>query len=145
MIQVAACLGGRALVPPFNAYILPVLDVSQHVQGLTGFAKVGGSLTLRGQPVAAGTRGEAVRGLLDFLRQVGAAGKPVLVAHGAFSSDGNQLIRLVAAEGQLERLAELVQGFADTVPLLQEALPDRPGGKGSFSLPTLSRDFGVSA
>lgn len=146
VIQIAACTESLP-VSSFKAFIVPSRDIPAAVTELTGFAKTGGVLTLRGVPVEAVTRAAAVRGLLHFLRYVRDAdgGQLVLVAHNAFGFDADLLLRLFAAERQTAPLAELVRGFADTLPLFRAALPDRArkGLKGAFTLGSLAKDFGV--
>lgn len=144
MIQIAA---GTLDAPSssFCCCILPEQDIPGDVTALTGFAKDGGALTLRGQRVDTITRAAAVQGLLHYLRQVRDArgARPILVAHYAIF-DAEFLHKLVAGEGEVAALDGLVLGFADTLPAFQAALPRRPRVRGSFKLGTLAADFGVS-
>lgn len=108
---------------------------------MNGLVKQGSNLFLRGEKVATTPVKEAVEAFLSVLRSVGGSGKVVLVAHNAFGFDANAVLKLVASVGLTAELRVLVAGFADTLPLFRELLPERVKQGKRFSLAALAQDL----
>ncbi|XP_034237073.1 uncharacterized protein LOC117642719 [Thrips palmi] len=143
VIQIAAVVNPGSA---FNCFMMPARDIPGEVTALRGFAKHGDSLTLDGRRVDTVTRSAAVRGFLEFVRQArGTTGtehrRMVLASHYAFGFGADRLLRLVDEEGQVAALAELVEGFADTLPVFRTALPHR--AHGTYKLGMLAQDLEV--
>ncbi|XP_046745535.1 uncharacterized protein LOC124410881 [Diprion similis] len=111
----------------FNEYINPTQKVNWMATQLTGLSNVDGKLLLHGQRVQSYPLSRVIRDMLTYLRNFG---RPcVLVAHNCFKFDAPRLIRAMRNAGvlrnasALNKAGEIIDGFADTLPLFKKKFP----------------------
>lgn len=120
IIQIAAKCGKQE----FNVYIYPENEIPSEVQKLTKLSTSDGKMLLDGRQVPTQLPKIA---LWEFLRFLEKLGDPiVLISHNGFCFDAPFIIRDMRSADVLWRMFDsLVVGFADTLPILKEKLPQK--------------------
>ncbi|XP_071581489.1 uncharacterized protein [Temnothorax nylanderi] len=123
----------------YNAYIMPLHSISSSASAVTGLEIKNGDLVLDSVPVSTVLPRVAIGGLLTFLRSI--AESTVLTAYNGFKFDAPLIIKFVQEQEMLEEFTSVVNGFADTLPMLKNKLTERRASKASFKQFTLAEEY----
>ncbi|XP_046597529.1 uncharacterized protein LOC124294738 [Neodiprion lecontei] len=107
----------------FNEYINSTQKVTWMATQLTGLSNVDGKLLLNGKRVRSYPLSRVIINMLMYLQNFG---RPcVLVAHNCFKFDAPRLFRAMRNAGVLKKADEIIDGFADTLPLFKREFPGK--------------------
>ncbi|XP_071554166.1 maternal protein exuperantia-like isoform X2 [Temnothorax nylanderi] len=139
--QIAAYDG----VSTFNAYITPSIPISRSASAITGMQIIDGDMYVHEDLVQTIPVRAALDGFLKYLEEISGkenkACQIILLSHNGFKFDVPRILFLVVKLGVMETFKKTVSGFADTLDILRNALPERRKNKQSFSVKALLQDF----
>ncbi|XP_024892136.1 uncharacterized protein LOC112467665, partial [Temnothorax curvispinosus] len=131
--QIAAYDG----VSTFNAYITPSIPISRSASAITGMQIIDGDMYVHEDLVQTIPVRAAVDGFLKYLEEISGkenrACQIILLSHNGFKFDVPRILSLIVKLGVMETFKKTVSGFADTLDILRNALPERRKNKQSFS------------
>uniref|UniRef100_A0A6V7JBQ7 Exuperantia RNAse H-like domain-containing protein n=1 Tax=Bracon brevicornis TaxID=1563983 RepID=A0A6V7JBQ7_9HYME len=125
----------------FRRQILPTtLNLSERVTNMTGLEISQGKMyDLDGNKLQTVDKKLAMKGILEFLLKFE---RPIiLVAHNAHNFASAIILRVMEEVGLLNRFKKLVIGFADTLPIIRQKLPNRQADGKNYKLRDLSNEF----
>ncbi|KAF2893328.1 hypothetical protein ILUMI_12847 [Ignelater luminosus] len=134
LCQIAAYYKGQE----FSVYTIPSKGIPDKVSAITGLVIARGKMLLDKKPLTTVPILDALQSFLEFLEKIG---NVVLVAHNGFCYDAPLILHQMKNHGLLDRFKNVVQGFADTLPILRKQLPDRVKEKKKFNQSTLAEEF----
>lgn len=124
----------------FNVYINPEqLFIPSRVTEVTGFEKIDGALHRHGKRLPTKSITDGLRLFEQFIIANSGTKKCLLVAHNALF-DARILLHQVYKCTLVDNFFQIIFGFADTLPMFKQILPDRKGPR-KFKLETLVNDF----
>ncbi|XP_043268428.1 uncharacterized protein [Venturia canescens] len=133
--QIAACTKEAS----FDSYIIPSKGMSPGSTQVTGLRVLNGEMYLENTKLDTVPAKTAFTNFLNFLQS---QDQPlILVAHNAFRFDAPRILQLAADLGLKDEFCSRVKGFADTLHIFKEKLPDRKLRKQKFSQEALATDF----
>lgn len=106
----------------YNSYILPQRPIEPAASAINKFVCEDGRLYVKGIEKNTKTLYNAVNDFINFLTKC-SSGRVVLVAHCAHNFHADRLLTVVKKVGLLEDFKKIVLGFADTLPIFQEIIP----------------------
>lgn len=112
---------------------------SKEASEITGLSVEDGELKHCGVVVETLSPRQAYCNFIQFLREVSPS--VVLVAHNGFRFDAPVITRELILQSMWPEFRSVVTGFADTLPLFREKLPDRCKSKDSFKQEELANDL----
>ena len=119
----------------FNIYIIPKQPIDASASSVTGLTRIGRQLFLNGTEISSASRKFSFLKTLEFLRSLGK--KVILIAHNC-KFDYNHFIHAAKELSLIDELSEIILGFCDSIPLFEEALPNR---QNKFNLSDLGKDL----
>ncbi|XP_043266643.1 uncharacterized protein [Venturia canescens] len=130
----------------FSIYVMPSQAITSGASAVNKLKISEGIMMLNNVPVKAVSKEMAFEKFICYLQNISMGCGVILIAHNCFRFDAPILLKNVERIGLLEALQSVVVGFADTLPILHEHLPERKRNKLSFSQVQLACDYiGVEA
>ena len=112
IVQLAACCGEET----FSNYVLPNQAIDSRASEVTGISIISGELYSHGQRVESVTLSTC---LINFVKWLEPFAPVILVAHNCRTFDSYRLVRSICGADMLYDFQNIVNGFADTLPLFK--------------------------
>jgi DNA polymerase III alpha subunit (gram-positive type) len=120
IVQLAADAGGCS----FSTHVRPDKPIDPAATLVHELTWSGDQMEKNGVPVPTMTLVNALHAFFSWLESA-CEGRPViLIAHNCRNFDSCVLLRAVQSVGLLDKLKERVSGFADSLPMFQQAFPN---------------------
>ena len=122
----------------FNQYVLPTCSISRGAARITKITKQDGRLYHKNKPV---DTLDITAALKEFIHWLNDQNKPILIGHNSKKFDCPFLLNALEDAELTAEFRNAISGFADTLPILKEHLPERRIEKKSFKLEYLMKDL----